>query len=69
MPLRGLSHRALPSKVRTAAAGFWTFLNWDNIQYGEPYDYAHLAEIISFAVLPIAPLVTVPLLMHYARHR
>lgn len=51
------------------AAGFWTFFNWDNIQYGEPYAYAHLAEIIPFAVLPLAPLATVPLIMHFARHR
>lgn len=51
------------------AAGWFTFLNLGNLQHGQPYDFAQLAEVMPFAILPIAPIATVPLIMHFARHR
>ncbi|MCH8203933.1 MAG: hypothetical protein IID09_02160 [Candidatus Hydrogenedentes bacterium] len=35
-----------------------------------PNDLVHLTDVIpAAAFLPIAPLATVPLIMHFARHR
>lgn len=55
------------------AVGFSMLLHWG--QYvnngSSPYELLlhNTSNVLAFAVLPIAPLVTVPLFMHYARHR
>ena len=51
------------------AAGWVTFTYLGNLHHGQPHDFPQLAEVMPFAVLPLAPLATVPLIMHFARHR
>ena len=51
------------------AAGCFTFMNLDNFLNAEPYDFIRAVHLIPFAILPIAPLATIPLVMNYARHR
>ena len=52
------------------AAGFLTRLIWGHLIDGQPYDFTYLSQTVFVAAaLPIAPFATVPLIMHWARHR
>ena len=52
------------------AAGFSTLMGWESFVNTGPFSWVPIdSGLLAFAVLPLAPLATVPLFMHYARHQ
>ena len=52
------------------AVGFSTLMGWESFVNGGPFFGVPMdSGLLAFAVLPLAPLATVPLFMHFARHR
>lgn len=53
-----------------AGAGFLTLMNFDNLANGNAFDFHFLTYAVpALIALPVLPIVTTPLVMHWARHR
>ncbi|MEK7795119.1 MAG: hypothetical protein AAB353_11340 [Candidatus Hydrogenedentota bacterium] len=53
-----------------AGAGFLTLMNFDNLANGNAFDFHYLTYAVpALIALPVLPIVTTPLAMHWARHR